>query len=894
MEKITNEWSNLENFVRHNVPMFLKLLLWQCGYDCMLSVKQITNETLDKLEKYIEKNKNKILCKVIADLDELKYCDDSLSAYKDQDVFEFLPGHRIILLGLRDNIEYMQSHALNDGLKGFDKLMTNAGTNVVHEHTGEYSVILTELLKTAKNNSNKSKHAYQYNDIVRYFSTYIFLLCGRTCYETLSKNLPIPSTKTILRCIKDTKECIIEGQLRCNDLAKYLHEHNAGNDVWICEDGSGLVPKILYDPSSDHLIGMTLLIDDRTGCPQRFKVTTQDEEMIKSFCRMTKSSHIYLILAIPLKEGVAPFVLQMFGTDNRFTARNVVKRWNYTVAELNRFGIKVRGFSSDGDPRLLAAMRNQMCLDGGICFMQDATHGILKLRTCFLRSYAALPMGNKLASVAHLKLLIRNAPKEVHGLVLSDVSPIDRQNFKSFEKCMNIRTRRALQEYIPDSEATSFFLDLCLKVSTSLMDYDITPYERIEMLFHAIFFLRIWRKWIIQSKYILRENFITSNAYLCTELNGANLLKLIRIFRDENKPELFLTTMFDSQACERAFRQLRSMGTPNFTKINFTLLELLHMVRRIEVQNEIVYSKLSGLDIKLPKLEKKHQTTKIYNLPNEEEIEECLKRAKRFAINDADRFEMQINPDEIDECEINILSGLRGDEETSDSYNSDDENESEIDIDDADDFTENINDVPENDETPFLEEEEDHQRAFISTTDHLGRKQLLRKSTLVWTLSEGTKKISSDRLIRVQEKSKPGVSTDSSPPSTVYISKQIKLGDWCFFNMKRDGNEMVHIGLVHAFRFANRKLVKDRIYKFDSVNLDDYNRPNLEILSSWYLINDKGSLIPASVEFISLHKYIATVPSPSVDPDTRTLFFDQIDFKAMESATLEIVNANQN
>lgn len=68
MEEITNLWSNLENFVGHNVPMFLKLLLWRCGYDCMLSVKEITNETIDKLENYIEKNKNRILCKVMADL----------------------------------------------------------------------------------------------------------------------------------------------------------------------------------------------------------------------------------------------------------------------------------------------------------------------------------------------------------------------------------------------------------------------------------------------------------------------------------------------------------------------------------------------------------------------------------------------------------------------------------------------------------------------------------------------------------------------------------------------------------------------------------------------------------------------------------------------------------
>lgn len=104
MEKITknnewlDEWSNLENFVGHKLPMFLKLLLSRSGYDCMLSVKQITNEKIDELAKYIDKNKNKILCKIIKDLEQLNYCDDSLSAYKEQEVFDFLPGHRTILL----------------------------------------------------------------------------------------------------------------------------------------------------------------------------------------------------------------------------------------------------------------------------------------------------------------------------------------------------------------------------------------------------------------------------------------------------------------------------------------------------------------------------------------------------------------------------------------------------------------------------------------------------------------------------------------------------------------------------------------------------------------------------------------------------------------------------
>lgn len=138
-----------------------------------------------------------------------------------------------------------------------------------------------------------------------------------------------------VRCINDTEKCILEGELRCEKLAQYLLKHDAGKDIWICEDGSSIIRKIIYDPTLDQLIGITLPIDD-TGCPKRYESTARDEEEIRQFCKMTKSSHIYLILAIPLKEGVAPFILQMYGTDNRFTARNVIKRWNYTTNELKR------------------------------------------------------------------------------------------------------------------------------------------------------------------------------------------------------------------------------------------------------------------------------------------------------------------------------------------------------------------------------------------------------------------------------------------------------------------------------------------------------------------------------------------------------------------------------
>lgn len=169
-----DELKPLEKFIGFEIPICVKSLLLFCGYDTIVSVKQITAQRIVEMQDYIRENS-----------DDLFKNNGDVGDYNNQIRFEFLPGHRTILLSLPQLISDMQANAHfapieNDMAKAL-----------------EYSVVFTHLLETAKTNANKSKNAYQYDDIVKHFATYIFLLCGRACYETLNKNLPIPSTKTI-------------------------------------------------------------------------------------------------------------------------------------------------------------------------------------------------------------------------------------------------------------------------------------------------------------------------------------------------------------------------------------------------------------------------------------------------------------------------------------------------------------------------------------------------------------------------------------------------------------------------------------------------------------------------------------------------------------------------
>lgn len=186
MEGFQYDWKNLENCMGFEVPISLKYILLKCGYDSIISIRQICEERIEELQNFIERNKNEIL------FNEKCNMLDDISAYQNQKTFKFLPGHKNILLDLPKHIQMTQSkNALESVLL----------QDVACDDEDEYSLILRELIKSAKRNQNKSKHAFNYNNTIKYFSTYIFLLCGRTCYETLCKNLPIPSTKTVCKNI---------------------------------------------------------------------------------------------------------------------------------------------------------------------------------------------------------------------------------------------------------------------------------------------------------------------------------------------------------------------------------------------------------------------------------------------------------------------------------------------------------------------------------------------------------------------------------------------------------------------------------------------------------------------------------------------------------------------
>lgn len=351
------------------------------------------------------------------------------------------------------------------------------------------------------------------------------------------------------------------------------------------------------------------------------------------------------------------------------------------------------------------AMRHNVKLDTNhlfdavsVSYKQDTVHEGAKLRNRLLKPSIVLPMGRKQVSVCHLKLLIKNVPKIVHCLVLKDICPVDRQNYGSVEKIMKKKVLDALAVHVIDSEATVMYLRLCEKVTSAFTQLDITPLERVTRIWYALFSFRIWRKWLKKNKYSVTENFITLNAYACMEINVHGLIHIMQKLRDDGDDGQFLPILFDSQKCEQTFRQLRSMTTLNRTKVNFTLLELTHMISRIDLMNDIVYCKLKDTGIKFPRITQKIKKVPVFSLPTDEDMKNAINLAKHSALNDAKQFEMMVNEKEISYCDLPPVDVNHADSlDSTDAFVNDDEYEEDHGMDVYNfDENENLSDLMDN------------------------------------------------------------------------------------------------------------------------------------------------------------------------------------------------------
>lgn len=141
-------------------------ILQKSGYDNTISIQNLIDDRIDRVEKFVQQNLQPVL-------DE---------AYAKMSEFRFLPGHRATLLGLPEAIKKFES-----------RTETSAKTII---NSLPLSFIMKEMIETAISNADKDPKHRRYSETIQYFASYIYMHCGKACYEILSNNLPLPQANT--------------------------------------------------------------------------------------------------------------------------------------------------------------------------------------------------------------------------------------------------------------------------------------------------------------------------------------------------------------------------------------------------------------------------------------------------------------------------------------------------------------------------------------------------------------------------------------------------------------------------------------------------------------------------------------------------------------------------
>lgn len=593
---------------------------------------------------------------------------------------------------------------------------------------------------------------------------------------------------------------------------------------------------------------------------------------------------------------------------------------NMNAFNIFRFGINVVGISSDGDTRLLSTMKTWTSFDlkpstsatptlattnslnQKPYSVQDTIHIGTKLRNRILNSSIVLHIGTKIVSTVHIKILLKMVSKEVHGLVPSDIIPEDKQNYNSLEKIMDDRVLNAMKAHVSDSEGTIMYLKLCKLITSSFTATNLKPIERIYNIWFSVYFLRCWRKWIKSNNdYSLGENFISDNAYTCIEINAHSLIKIMVKLRSNGEENLFLPQLFASQPCEHIFRMMRSMGTINFTKINFSLGELLHLIARVEILHK---TNCTCKEIEFPRIPKEAPSDIMQKLPSDHEMQQAMESAQRTALEKAARFGIILTENDIATTEMS----QRKPRSIETSFENDElENESDEESEDEQVVEKNTSEVAS---SKFLH--------FINPD---GTTRKVRKSTFIWMHSEKKDKLSSDRLKRVQGSARSAIGSDakrrkksslgaseggpSSEPNIVK-SDEIMIGDWVIFDLRNEmARKMVPlnlvdviaqqkghlIGLIIGFRYIDRNN-RSLQYKADFVSLVSQNQEEKKImaLAIWYSCNRNGLLdqILGNLSF-GIESYKCTMKSPIIRSESDKVRYI-LPFQYSELENLHIVS----
>ena len=170
----------------------------------------------------------------------------------------------------------------------------------------------------------------------------------------------MPCTRTIQNAIYAEYNRIDEGSFRFDELQTHIERYKTPRCVSISEDATRITGRVEYDNATDRCVGFVLPLDsNRLPIVDSF-VANSFSAMENMFCKNPIAKYAYIYMAQPLCHNVPPICLACLGTNNKFSAEDLLPIWKYgstyIVEECSRSNILVQCFGADGDSRIMKCM----------------------------------------------------------------------------------------------------------------------------------------------------------------------------------------------------------------------------------------------------------------------------------------------------------------------------------------------------------------------------------------------------------------------------------------------------------------------------------------------------------------------------------------------------------
>ena len=206
------------------------------------------------------------------------------------------------------------------------------------------------------------------------------------------------------------------------------------------------------------------------------------------------AKNVFVYMAQSLSDSVPAYCLACIGTNNKFSADLVLRRWKYIYSECAKRGIRVVSFGADGDPRELKAMQvslqlacistkavvvdKSLSLDAhkltipsawkswfavrcptAVAYIQDTVHIAVKQISRLLKPSIILSIGRYVAGAHHLRFVQKSFRQDQLGLRERDLNHKDKQNYDAVVRMCSPLVEKALSQ-VPDSKATRAYLEV--------------------------------------------------------------------------------------------------------------------------------------------------------------------------------------------------------------------------------------------------------------------------------------------------------------------------------------------------------------------------------------------------------------------------------------------------